>query len=492
MNDYLDIEFNPELFNDLFWELQRDFDDEKIRFIYAYGGSSASKTYTVVQLLVIRMLTQKDDNTMVMRKYGVDIKDSIYSDFTGIIEGWELKEHFICQTNYIKCKLTGTYIRFRGLDDSEKIKGLANFKRVILEEISQFDEADLKQTRKRLRGRKNQQIIGLFNPIEETHWLKCNIFDKAGLIPKPITCNITEKRANEAGDFVVYKVTYLNNYYIVGKFNEAGEQIGGFVDMHTINDFEKDRLNDFAYYQIYGLGNWGKIRTGGEFWKDFNANTNIVKAKWNESLPLHISLDENVNPYLTCLVFQIDGKNITQIDEICLPDPLNRRHYIANEFKRRYPCKRCAGLFIYGDRTSWKEDTGKEKGENFFTDYVGHLKEYNPSLRLQSVNPSIFQSGAFVNKCFAGHIEGLTLTIADTCLKSIHDYTYALEDSDGTLKKSKKTNPVTKVSYEEFGHASDCLRYIVTVAFAHEYEEHLSGGKSINFKAVTIKRKNQF
>ena len=492
MNEYLDIEFNPELFNDLFWELQRDFEDPKIRFIFAYGGSSASKTYTVVQLLVMRMLTHEDDNTMVMRKYGVDIKDSIYSDFTGIIDGWGLKEHFICQTNYIKCKLTGTYVRFRGLDDSEKIKGLANFKRVVLEEISQFDEADLKQTRKRLRGKKNQQIIGLFNPIEETHWLKVNIFDKANLIPQPVTCNITSKHISEKGNFVVYKVTYLNNYYIVGKFNDKGVQIGGFIDEHTIADFEKDKIDDFAYYQIYGLGNWGKIRTGGEFWKDFNPNKNIVKAKWNEALPLHISLDENVNPYLTCLVFQIDGKNITQIDEICLPDPLNRRHYIANEFKRRYPVKRCAGLFIYGDRTSWKEDTGKEKGENFFTDYMGHLKEYNPSLRLQSVNPSVFQSGAFVNKCFAGQIEGVSLTIGDNCKESIYDYTYALEDSDGTLKKTKKTNPVTKVSYEEFGHASDCLRYLVTVALGSEYESHLNSGKSINFKSISIKRKNQF
>ena len=60
------------------------------------------------------------------------------------------------------------------------------------------------------------------------------------------------------------------------------------------------------------------------------------------------------------------------------------------------------------------------------------------------------------------------------------DYQYALEDSDGTIKKTKKTNPVTKVSYEEFGHCSDAKRYIITTAFATEYQDYLRGGKKTN------------
>ena len=45
------------------------------------------------------------------------------------------------------------------------------------EEISEFDESDLKQIRKRLRGRKGQKIVALFNPISEDHWIKKKIFD---------------------------------------------------------------------------------------------------------------------------------------------------------------------------------------------------------------------------------------------------------------------------------------------------------------------------
>lgn len=475
-----DIEFDSDLFNDLFYHLQDDFANNDIRFIFAYGGSSASKTYTVVQLLIIRMLSLTD-NTMILRKYGCDIKDSIYSDFQKIITEWELNHLFKFQINYIECLLTGAYIRFRGLDDAEKIKGLTGFKRVILEEISQFDEEDLKQIRKRLRGESNQQIIGLFNPISEDHWLK-KLFDSENLTEIQTNTNITSKHANN--NFVVYKVTYLNNHFIVG--DGKG---GGFIDKHTIADFEKDKIKDFNYYQIYGLGNWGRLRTGGEFWKNFNTNKHIENVNFNHEHPIHLVFDENVNPYITCLVWQIIGKQAIQIDEICLEDPRNTRKHTCNEFIARYP--KVKGLFIYGDRTSWKADTGKEKGENFFTDILGYLRDYKPSLRLQSVNPSIVQSGGFINQIYADDSD-IKIIIGSNCKKSINDYTYALEDSDGTIKKTKVKNKVTGVTFEEFGHQSDCKRYLITVAFANEYQNYLAGGKKINFKHVAIKRKNEY
>ena len=142
------IDFNRELFNDIYWHLEEDFSNEDIRYIFLYGGSSASKTYTVVQEIITRMLTHPEENTLVLRKFGTDIKDSVYSDFKGIVNDWGLNDYFIFQQNFVLCS-NGSYVRFRGLDDSEKVKGISNFKRVVLEELSQFDEVDLKQIRKR-------------------------------------------------------------------------------------------------------------------------------------------------------------------------------------------------------------------------------------------------------------------------------------------------------------------------------------------------------
>ncbi|CAK0776638.1 phage terminase large subunit [Gammaproteobacteria bacterium] len=469
----LTIDINPLLFNNVYWHLQKAYHNEDIRFIWVYGGSSASKTFSLVQLQIAEMLSDPTSSALIMRKFAVDIKDSIFQDFKNIINDWGLTQYFTIQTNFIKCNLTGAFCRFRGLDDSEKVKGITGFKRVILEEISQFDEVDLKQIKKRLRGKKGQQIIGIFNPISEEHWLKTNVFDLEHLIE--VESDISGYWVNKSGNTIVLKTNYLDNVYIVGRWKD-GELIGGFVDQHVIADFEKDKETDNAYYQIYGLGNWGKLRTGGEFWKDFNPNVHIRTVKWNEDQPIHLVFDENINPYMTCLVWQISGKNQTQIDEICLPDPMNRRLHVCNEFIKRYPVARVKGLFIYGDRTSKKEDTGKEKGENFFTDIKNHLIDYKPTLRLQNVNPSVKQSGDFINNCFSGRIE-INIIIGDNCKKSIYDYQYALEDSDGTIKKTKKTNPITKVSYEEFGHCSDALRYITTVAFADDYSKYLRGGR---------------
>lgn len=476
----LKFDFNPELFNNVYWHLLRAFDNILIRYIWLFGGSSASKTFSVVQLQIIKMLEGKDENALILRKYAVDIKDSIFADFETIIADWNLKGYFIVQRNYIRCIATGSYVRFRGLDDSEKIKGISGFKRVILEEISQFDEVDLKQIRKRLRGKIGQQIICIFNPISEDHWIKKNIFDKETLIEKE--SDISGMWVNEQGNLIILKTNYLDNRYIVGP---------NFVDQHVIDDFEKDKVDDYNYYRIYGLGEWGKLRTGGEFWKHFNSTDNCKKIKWQEEYPIHLTWDENVNPYITCLVWQVIGKEAYQIDEICLEDPRNRVLDVCNEVKSRFPSDRVKGLFVYGDRTSIREDTKLEKGENFFTKIVQYLQIYSPNLRIQSANPSVVQSGNFINEIYAGRGE-VKVWIGDNCKRSIFDYQYALEDSDGTIKKSKKMNPVTKVSYEEFGHCSDAKRYFLTVCFAGEYQEYLRGGKKIEIRTGKNVSKNSW
>lgn len=519
------IKFKRRLFNKIFFILKVLFENTRIRFIWAYGGSSASKTYSVVQLLIYYMLKGPDETACVFRKHGVDIKDSIYADFKEIIKKWKLQDHFICQINYIECKLTGAYIRFRGLDDTEKVKGISGFKRIVLEEISEFEHADLKQIRKRLRGKIGQQIICLFNPVSEDHWIKKKVFDLEKLFSiepgddyggmfidakgKLVDTSISSLQVNEAGDMVVLKTNYLDNWWIVGK--PGG---GGFVDQHTINDMERDRDKDPDYYEVYGLGNWGKIRTGGEFWKDFKRVTCTTDIGWCEPQPIFLSWDENVNPYLTCLVWQLYSrprmeliKDILikhghewvlekqylaiQIDEICMEDPRNRVHDVCAEFKKRYPFGRVQGLFVGGDKTSVKEDTKLEKGENFFTKISESLVIYTPRLKLQSVNPSIVQSGGFINQCYRRDTD-VAILINRKCEKSIHDYQYAPEDSDGTIKKVKKKNKATGVTYEEYGHPSDAKRYIITYNFADAYQKYLRGGKKHQVRTGKNVSKNSY
>ncbi len=478
------IQLNPKLFNPIYFHLEESFANPKIRYIWLYGGSSASKTFSVVQLTIKEMMAQENYNSLVLRKYHVDIKDSIYADFKNIITNWNLGEFFIVQQDYIKCKITGSYVRFRGLDDSEKVKGISGFKKIVMEEISQFEEEDYKQLRKRLRGMANQQIIGIFNPISGEHWIKTSIFDLEELTETK--SDVTGQWLSREENTVIFKVNYTDNKYIVGPY---------YTDQHVIDDFEKDKINDYNYYKIYGLGDWGKLRKGGEFWKDFKTERHVKKnpvtqfpAMFNPELPIHLSWDKNVHPYQPCSVWQyqiieengvVKERILRQIDEIALADPLNRVHYVCKEFVKRYPVEIVKGLFIYGDRTAIADDSTVEKGRNFFTQIMDLLKDYHPALRLPGANPSVIQSANFVNDIYRFNYNGISIEIGDNCKKSIHDYQYALEDENGGLSKTTKKNPITGVTYQEFGHLSDCKRYVATMLLAKDYAEHRTKSKSV-------------
>ena len=172
------MKINYKKLNPLGFHLLKLLQDAVIRLIILYGGSSSGKTYSVAQLILIITLYD-GENTLVMRKVGASISKTIYEDFKvaakqlGISGLFRFKDG----VKQVVCISNGAKIDFCGLDDPEKIKGISNYKRVILDEWSEFDSEDYKQVRKRLRGKLGQQIITTFNPIKETHWIKKEVFD---------------------------------------------------------------------------------------------------------------------------------------------------------------------------------------------------------------------------------------------------------------------------------------------------------------------------
>lgn len=255
-----------EIFNPIFYHLVKYLRSDKIRYIYVYGGSSAAKTYSIMQALSIESYMHKY-NCYVMRKYSNNIKDTIYSDFKGFNTKLqkELNDITIIQ-NEIRSK--NNLIRFKGIDDSEKLKGLSGFTKVLQDEITEFVYDDLKQVRKRLRGRKNQQIILTWNPVSEHHWIKQRVIDKTSWYDLPkVVANKPESqlaensfvKINKEGNAILIKTTYLDNYWVVG--HPTNPKIG-FVDKHVIEDFEFDKIHDPNNYKIYALGEWGNPSEG--------------------------------------------------------------------------------------------------------------------------------------------------------------------------------------------------------------------------------------
>jgi hypothetical protein len=226
-------------------------------------------------------------------------------------------------------------------------------------------------------------------------------------------------------------------------------------------------------------GDWNaKPMTGSEFLKNWRPEKHVLPTKYNPDLPLHVAFDENVNPYITCLLFQIQKEKltrwITQIGEICQKPPINTRKHVCDELLRRYPTH-TAGMFIYGDASSWKNETGKEFGENFFTDIMSYLRRFHPSLRVPKKNPPVMSKGGFMNLLLEKRYRNLAIRIDPSCRHSIVDYAHSLEDSDGGILKTRVKDPFTGISYEKFGHHVDAFSYFVTEAFLSDFDYYLSG-----------------
>ncbi len=499
------VNFNPELFNPNFWHLIDAMGKPEYRYIWLYGGSSSAKTYSAVQAILFSTLKEKTD-TIVFRKTDSSIEKTVYKDFKTVIADWGLNEIFrvLKSPKQIRCA-NGAVIDFAGMDDPEKIKGISQYKRVYNNEISAFDSHDFKQIRKRLRGQKGQQVISDFNPIDEMHWIKTDVFDQQTRIDLPVTIDngitkdvytqVCEKWSNDEQEIknpqgeletippntLIIRSTYLNNYWVVGFPDDKLNK--GFYDIQTIADFEADKKSDYNFYKIYALGEWGRLTKGGEFYKAFNPSVHVRSdIYYNSDLPLHISFDENVNPYLSLSIYQAEGNTVCKIDEICLTNPLNTLNHTLTEFKRRYPVNK-SGLYVYGDRTSLKADTKLEKGQNFFTIITNNLREYNPSLRLPTRNPPVAMRGNFINEKILG---GNLFFISDKCKNTITDYLYTKEASDGTKLKEKAKDPNTGVTYEKYAHLNDTDDYMIIQYFQREFLLYQRGGREA--KMVVGKR----
>lgn len=252
----------------------------------------------------------------------------------------------------------------------------------------------------------------------------------------------------------------------------------------NLTSYDKERLLN---------GNWNaKPKSGAEFLKEFNQDKQVVSGlyeSYNPDLPLHISFDENLHPYITCGIFQIHtgGKirHVRQLFEICKRPPYNSRKQVARALVDKFYPQHKGGVIIYGDSTSRKGETDKEAGENFFTDLTEGLKVFNPRLKVPSKNPPVISKGGFLNLIFEKNYRDIQIQIDSECKLSINDYAYAVEDSTGGILKKRITDLATGISYEKHGHHVDMLSYFICEAFMSDFNYYLAGGVTPKYDVGT-------
>ncbi len=245
-------------------------------------------------------------------------------------------------------------------------------------------------------------------------------------------------------------------------------------------DNQKANLNpDLQEMLIYGCP---FSKSGGEFYKGFSRDKVVCKLTYNPDLPLHISFDFNVNPYITLGIYQIvQGHTIHKIQELCLESPKNTTRALCKEFSKYYQAHQ-AGLFIYGDPSGKRKDTRQELGYNDYTIIKRELEKYKPTLRLFEKAPSVVMRGNFMNLIFENQYRGITYLIDNTCKHTLNDYQFLKESPDGTKLKAKAKDKTTGVQYEKYGHTSDADEYFIVKAFEHDFNTYLRGGEKTKIK----------
>lgn len=199
------------------------------RYRVLYGGAGSGKSHYVAQETLLNMISSGNYRYLAVRKTGRSIRHSVFKLLLDLILEFNLREYF--RINVTEMSITcnnGSSLITSGLDDVEKLKSVANINRIWIEEASEVSESDFNQLDLRLRGQSKvgYQLTLTFNPISEVHWLKKSFFD----VGRP--------------DTYILKTTYLDN---------------NFVDDDYIQTLEELKNQDYNYYKIYALGEWGSI-----------------------------------------------------------------------------------------------------------------------------------------------------------------------------------------------------------------------------------------
>ena len=303
-------------------------------------------------------------------------------------------------------------------------------------------------------------------------------------ILNPRTKQIEEQESNT----VIIQSTYLNNFWVVG----SPDGTYGFYDEQCVADFEYDRVHDPDYYNVYALGEWGVIRTGSEFFGSFNRGKHSGEHRYVPGLPIHISVDNNVLPYISVSYWQVDfttGIKVWQFHETCGESPNNTvkksSKLVAKYLKSiEYSDK----VYVHGDASTKAANSIDDEKRSWMDLFIDTLQKEGFEIedKVGNKNPSVAMTGEFINAIFDCTVPGIEIYIDESCSVSIEDYMSVQKDANGAILKTKVKNKTTLQTYEEHGHLSDTFRYVVVdlcneqyTEFSNRRKRNLYGGKGM-------------
>jgi hypothetical protein len=435
-------------------EAMKAIQSQKYNFILYGGAIRGGKTFWGLSALLALCSVYPGSRWCVIREDTEKIRTTTIPSFKKIQPSGRLRE-----SPYEYTHPNGSQILFKGENyardkDLDWMKGFeANG--FLFEEINECQEQTFN---------KSVERAGSWN------------IGGGGRQPKPIvlaTCNPTQGWVKDRFYDPWEKGILRDNWlYIPAKITDNAQNLDPeYVEnLKTLPRYE---------YQVFVEGNWNvKLKTGGEFFKNFELEQHVAPFHTDPEERVHISIDSNVLPYIavTCWQMQKKGEGwiAKQTHDIPVKDPDNTARKAGAKvgrwlkgigYKQR--------VFLYGDPTTTARNNIDDEKKSFLDLFVeGLLKEgYECDKRFFTKAPGVASTGDFINAIYEGKVPGVEILVSEYCKESINDYIETKQDKDGGILKKRITDPKTKQSYEPHGHMSDTKRYFLCKVFDNEFRQ---------------------
>lgn len=164
-------------------EVYKPFFQSKARYYILMGGRGAGRSTFASQLANALLVAEGYFRCAIMRYILGDIRNSIYREITdraeenGILEQLRVNESTMT-ISYGSNSINAVGFKKSSGDQKAKLKSLANYNYVIIEEADEIPEEDFMQLDDTLRTMKGDiKIVLLLNPPAKSHWIIKRWFD---------------------------------------------------------------------------------------------------------------------------------------------------------------------------------------------------------------------------------------------------------------------------------------------------------------------------
>ncbi len=156
-----------------------------VRYVIVMGGRGAGRSYVASQYALARLISPDYFRCAIMRLVHEDIRDSIWQEIMDRVADQEVEDHIGIANNAMRMRFGQNTINALGFTSSgkrsAKLKSLASYNTIIIEEAEEIGEAQFMQLDDSLRTVKGDITVVLcLNTPPRNHWIIQRWFD---LIP---------------------------------------------------------------------------------------------------------------------------------------------------------------------------------------------------------------------------------------------------------------------------------------------------------------------